>query len=106
MKRLGSASSQGQTPAPSGLPSPRLRPRSDHQHSASSTQLIGNLIKLLENVNIPILIVDADLLIRRFTLRTQTVLNLVPSDVGSPLADVNIRLKIPDLSTFVANVLK
>jgi two-component system CheB/CheR fusion protein len=69
--------------------------------------MVGNdLMNLLANVSIPILILGNDLRIRRFTPITEKALNLIPSDAGRPLRDLNLRIKIPDLEHLLADVLE
>ena len=45
----------------------------------------GDLINLLSAVNIPIVMVDEDLRLRRFTVTAEKLLDLSPVDIGRPL---------------------
>ncbi len=68
---------------------------------------IGNdLNNLLSNVNIPIIMVGNDLRIRRFTPVSQRVLNLIPTDVGRPISDINMNLDIPKLDRLLLEVME
>jgi two-component system CheB/CheR fusion protein len=60
----------------------------------------NDLLNLLGNVTIPVVIVDQDLRIRRFTPPAQKLLNLLPSDVGRRLAEIRPNLSEDDLSKF------
>jgi two-component system CheB/CheR fusion protein len=48
----------------------------------------NDLLNVLENVNIPVVIVSNDVRIRRFTPAAQKLLNLLSSDVGRYLGDI------------------
>ena len=62
-------------------------------------QVNSDLLNLMDNVNIPIVMVGKDLRIRRFTLAAQNLLNLSPSDVGRRLREVRPNLDVEDLET-------
>ena len=50
----------------------------------------NDLQNLLSSVNIPIVMLSNDLRIRRFTPVSQRALNLIPTDVGRPISDINL----------------
>ena len=52
------------------------------------TQVNSDLVNLLTTVDIPILILDAERRIRRFTPKARRILNVLPADVGRPLDDI------------------
>jgi len=64
-----------------------------------------DLLNLINNVNIPILMLSDDLCIRRFTPAAQTVFNLIPTDVGRPISDLRFNLVDSDLETLVSDVI-
>ena len=66
----------------------------------------NDLVNLLGNVNIPIIMVDNNLRIRRFTPVSQRLLNLIPSDVGRPIKDINLNLEIPKLDKLLVEVME
>jgi signal transduction histidine kinase len=66
----------------------------------------NDLQNLLSSVNIPIVMLSNDLRIRRFTPVSQTALNLIPSDVGRPITDINLNLEIPKLDRLLAEVIE
>jgi PAS domain-containing protein len=68
--------------------------------------LADDLNNVLESVEIPILILDADLHIRRFTPQTQTIVSIVPSDVGRPITDLSLKVRVPDFRDMVREVLR
>ncbi len=66
----------------------------------------NDLLNLLSSVNIPIVMLGNDLRIRRFTPVSQRALNLIPSDVGRPISDINLNLEIPRLDRLLAEVIE
>jgi two-component system CheB/CheR fusion protein len=67
-----------------------LRVRNAEQSSVNS-----DLRKLLENINVPLVMVGRDLRIRWFTAAMEPVLNLLPTDQGRVISDLRSPL-IPD----------
>ena len=57
----------------------------------------NDLINFLSGVNIPVVMVNHDLRIRRFTFPAEKIFNLIPSDVGRPFSDLKPGLQVPDL---------
>ena len=66
----------------------------------------NDLQNLLSSVNIPIVMLSNDLRIRRFTPVSQRALNLIPSDVGRPISDINLNLELPRLERLLAEVIE
>jgi two-component system CheB/CheR fusion protein len=64
-------------------------------------QLNSDLNNVLANIQICIVIVGADLRIRRFTPPAQQLLNLIATDVGRPITDLKPNLDLPDLKTWL-----
>ncbi|MEB3294702.1 MAG: chemotaxis protein CheB [Synechococcales bacterium] len=64
-----------------------------------------DLVNLINNVNIPILMLSSDLCIRRFTPSAQRMFNLIPTDVGRPISDLRFRIIDSDLETLVTDVI-
>jgi two-component system, chemotaxis family, CheB/CheR fusion protein len=58
----------------------------------------------LNSVRIPLVMVGADLCIRRFTPSAATVFNLIPTDLGRPLGQIRTRLDVRDLEQMVLDV--
>ena len=66
----------------------------------SELEMVNNdLHNLLASVNIPILILGPDLRIRRCTGMAERAFNLIPSDIGRPITDINLPFNIPDLNS-------
>jgi two-component system CheB/CheR fusion protein len=68
------------------------------------TELNGDLLNLLASVQIPIVMVSADLRIRRFTPAAERMLNLIASDVGRPIAHIKPNIRCPDLEAIIREV--
>lgn len=68
-------------------------------------ELASDLANVFASTQIPIVIVGADLRLRRFTPVTTRVLNVIPTDVGRPLGDVKLRFEMPDLEERVTTTI-
>ena len=66
----------------------------------------NDLVNLLDVVDIPILILEANRHIRRFTPAARQILNVLPSDLGRPLDDIKSHIAVPDLDQQVAEVVE
>ncbi|MBW4570719.1 MAG: PAS domain-containing protein [Tolypothrix carrinoi HA7290-LM1] len=75
------------------------------RRNIESNQVSNDLQNLLSSTNIPIVMLGADLRIRRFTPLAQQILNLIPTDVGRPLGDINLNLNVPDLEQEILDVI-
>ena len=61
-------------------------------------------LNLLASVSIPIVILGADLRIRRFTAMAEKMFKLIPGDIGRPITDIALPLDIPALDKQVLEV--
>ena len=68
------------------------------------TEVNSDLVNLLASVQIPIVMVSADLKIRRFTPAAERLLNLIPSDVGRPIGHIKPNIRCPDLENIIRDV--
>jgi two-component system, chemotaxis family, CheB/CheR fusion protein len=68
----------------------------EHRHSELS-QLNSDLSNLFISLEIPVLILERDLRIRRFSPAAGTLLNLMPADIGRPVSDMRFSATIPEL---------
>jgi len=66
---------------------------------------VSDLANVLASVEIPVVIVDTELRIRRFTPTAQTIGRFIQADIGRPLTDVNLTLPIPNIERCVKEVL-
>ncbi len=65
----------------------------------------SDLQNFISSTNIPILMLGSDLRIRRFTPLAQSILHLIPTDVGRPLRDINHSLNVTDLESQILDVI-
>ncbi len=68
--------------------------------------LSNDLINVLSNANVSIVMVGSDLRIRRFTPMAEKLLNLIPTDVGRILTEINFGFNISKLEERVASVIR
>jgi two-component system CheB/CheR fusion protein len=73
--------------------------------NAELARVNNDLVNLLSGVNIPIVMVNRDLRIRRFTPMAEKVLNLIPTDMGRPISDIKPNLAETDLAQLIAGVI-
>jgi two-component system, chemotaxis family, CheB/CheR fusion protein len=66
--------------------------------------LTNDLNNVLVGVEIPVVVLDGDLRIRRFTPMAGGLLNLIETDVGRPFSDVASALEVPDWDAMFAEV--
>jgi two-component system CheB/CheR fusion protein len=69
------------------------------------SQINDDLNNLLYSVNIAIVMLGGDLRIRRFTPMAGRVLNIIPADIGRPVTDLRLGIRIPDLEHMISEVL-
>jgi two-component system CheB/CheR fusion protein len=69
-------------------------------------QANNDLNNLIASVQMPIVILGADLRMRRFTPAAEKLLNLIPTDVGRPLADIRLRFDVPGLEPMLLEVIE
>jgi two-component system, chemotaxis family, CheB/CheR fusion protein len=62
----------------------------------------SDLVNLLNTVEIPILFLDAQRRIRRFTPQAQSVFNVLATDIGRPIDNIKPKIDVPDLDAQIA----
>jgi two-component system CheB/CheR fusion protein len=77
-----------------------------HARNAELDSVNNDLINILGSVEVPIVIVDGQRLIRRFTPKARPILNLLPVDVGRPIDDIKPTIAIEDLDRKIADVIE
>ncbi len=68
--------------------------------------LNDDLVNVIDSVEIAIIIVDLERRVRRFTPAAQTMLQLLPGDVGRPLNDIRPSAAIGDLDEKIEHVMR
>ena len=77
-----------------------------YRRNGETMQVSNDFQNLLGSINIPILMLEADLRIRRFTPTAAALFNLIPTDIGRPLSDIKHNLTIADLDTQILEVIQ
>jgi two-component system CheB/CheR fusion protein len=65
----------------------------------------SDLVNLLASVHIAIVMVAADLRVRRYTPMAEKVLNLIPTDIGRPISDIKPNIDCPDLEGLITEAI-
>jgi two-component system CheB/CheR fusion protein len=65
-----------------------------------------DLTNLLESISIPLVMVGRDLRIRRFTRAIEPMLNLIASDVGRSITDLQPQIELPDLRRLLLDAME
>jgi two-component system CheB/CheR fusion protein len=65
----------------------------------------NDLVNLLASVDIPIVMLDNSMRVRRFNPGAQRALNLVAADVSRPIGDLKLTLQLEDLDKLTAMVI-
>ncbi|MBZ5727396.1 MAG: PAS domain-containing protein [Acidobacteriia bacterium] len=65
-----------------------------------------DLSNLLESISIPLVMVGRDLRIRRYTRAMEPMLNLIASDVGRSITDLQPRIELPDLRRLLLDAME
>ncbi len=66
-------------------------------------RLNSDLTNLLTSVDVPILMLDADLRVRQMTPAAEQVLHLVHADIGRKVTDLRLTVDVPDLDRLVTD---
>ncbi|HYU55275.1 MAG TPA: chemotaxis protein CheB [Candidatus Dormibacteraeota bacterium] len=69
------------------------------------TQVNDDITNLLVSANLPIIMLGNDLRIRRFTPHAEKMFNLLATDVGRSIIDINMNPKTPDMSSLITDVI-
>jgi PAS domain S-box-containing protein len=69
------------------------------------TTLNDDQSNLFSSVNLPILMLDRDLRLRRFTPQAEKVLNLSSTDLGRPIGDIRLKIDCLDLEQLIIQVI-
>jgi two-component system, chemotaxis family, CheB/CheR fusion protein len=69
-------------------------------------QMNSDLNNLLSSIQLPIVMVDNELLVRRATPAARTAFNILQSDVGRPISDFRPKVDVPDLEDVLREVIE
>ncbi|HUI41119.1 MAG TPA: chemotaxis protein CheB [Terriglobia bacterium] len=75
------------------------------QNRNAELNVVNNdLVNLLSSVNIPVVILDNETRIRRFTPAAERVFNIIPTDVGRRISDLRHTLEFRNLEALIEEV--
>ncbi len=69
-------------------------------------ELGNDLLNLVTSADIPIVIVDRERRVRRFTPNARGAFNLIQGDLGRPIADIRPNVEAPELDAWIARVIE
>jgi two-component system, chemotaxis family, CheB/CheR fusion protein len=69
------------------------------------SRLNNDLNNIFDNVEMPVLLIDRDMRIRRFTKDAQRVLNFDAGDVGRPISHLQVSFNLPDIESLVTEAI-
>jgi two-component system, chemotaxis family, CheB/CheR fusion protein len=76
------------------------------RHKNSELRDLSNDISnLLNSTKIPVVMLDGRFRIRRLTPNADKLLHAVPSDIGRPIGDLRLNIKVPSLEGLIATVM-
>jgi two-component system CheB/CheR fusion protein len=76
-----------------------------HSRNQEVTEANSDLLNLLVTVDIPVIILDRERRIRRFTPKARNILNVLPSDTGRLFDDIKPNIDVVDLDRRIAEVI-
>jgi two-component system CheB/CheR fusion protein len=77
-----------------------------HSRNEELTRVNSDLVNLLASVEFPIVMVDNDLRIRRFTPKAEVLFNMIPGDVGRRLGQISSNLLLDDLERLIRETIE
>jgi chemotaxis methyl-accepting protein methylase/signal transduction histidine kinase/chemotaxis response regulator CheB len=77
-----------------------------HDRNHEVSEINSDLLNLLATVDIPIIILDRERRIRRFTPKARSILNVLPSDKGRQIDDIKPNIDAGDLDRQIAEVIE
>src|SRR5438105_15683646 len=66
----------------------------------------GELNNLLDSIQMPIVMVDNALTVRRATPAARDAFNILPTDIGRPLSELRPNIDVPDLENILREVIE
>ncbi|MCW3999672.1 MAG: PAS domain-containing protein [Candidatus Bathyarchaeota archaeon] len=73
--------------------------------NADLARLNDDLTNLIKNIDMPIVMVDNGLRIRRFTPLAQDTLGLIPTDVGRPITNIRLNVQVKAIEKLITEVI-
>jgi two-component system, chemotaxis family, CheB/CheR fusion protein len=73
--------------------------------NADLDQIANDLANVLASIEIPVIIVDLELRVRRFTPAVRDIAGFIPSDLGRPIDDLKLKVDVGDLNERISEVI-
>ncbi|HZC35735.1 MAG TPA: response regulator, partial [Chthoniobacterales bacterium] len=65
------------------------------------SRLNNDLSNIFDNIEMPVVLLDRDLQVRRFTRSAEQTLNLNTADLGRPISQIQLGIGVPDLASLL-----
>lgn len=75
------------------------------QRNQELSRLNADLTNLFGSINLPLLIIGTDLKIMRMNAAAERIFHLMPHDLGRPIEDMNLGIRLPRLAEMAAKVI-
>jgi len=69
-------------------------------------EVASDLLNILASVEMPVIIVDLGLRVRRFTPAVRGIAGFIPEDVGRPIDDLKLKVQVDDLPLKIRDVIE
>ena len=76
------------------------------KRNIESSLLNNDLVNLLGSINMPVVMMGTDLVIRRVTPQAEKALNIISSDAGRPISKIKLNVDIPDFEKILLDVIE
>jgi two-component system CheB/CheR fusion protein len=77
-----------------------------HEKIVELSDAYSTITDVLNSTRVAILVLDNDLLVRRFTTEARNVINLIEADIGRPISDISTNLDYDGLDQDFRNVIE
>ena len=77
-----------------------------HNRNIELDRVNSDLNNVIASTNLPVVMVDRGLRIRRLTLASAKVLKIAPSDIGRPISEIRWDVNVPDMDELIAAVIE
>jgi len=76
-----------------------------HSQNSELCELNNDLVNVLSSIQTPIVMLNGELRIRRYTPTAEKVLHLIPTDIGRLISEIKPRINVPDLEDLLRRVI-
>ena len=84
----------------------RVQELTESESFPVTMQLTSELNNLLASIQMPIVMVDNALTVRRATPAARGAFNILPTDIGRPLSELRPNIDVPDLENILQEVIE